>query len=452
MTSISTEDFIWELERFLETRFYTLEGSLTHPISDSEDAFADIRKSIRHCSFNKEPCREQDFVVVDTEAFGKCLAFNYKGDKEVNRSNSRGTGEFQDWYFKDQGFFKGMKPSEGLQLLLTSYASNDVTLLSPTEGFRLSIHSPGTEPSPLEEGFDINMQTISYVGMRKVEFERIHTDVRGNCAFDSYLVQRFDPTIFKITEKTKYSKQLCLRLCFFQKTPEAESCLDHYILRSSKNKSKNCNDTSLKEVWKKSYEKVFREDGFCGCPPQACTEEKLQWSFSSVQMGRENALRLDLLAWMRNEKRENMSASELKNKTFCRHFKENLAGVNVYYENMAVEKTVEKQMYPWTSFIGTLGGMLGLYTGLSFVSLLEVLEWILDLFLYGWRKPLEDNTGPKPRVILTWMDSLEEAAEPRNTFLQDSGLTWRDRPVYVRPSAKESRRAGFNVAFSDRFS
>ncbi|CAG0890622.1 unnamed protein product [Darwinula stevensoni] len=67
--------------------------------------------------------------------------------------------------------------------------------------------------------------------------------------------------------------------------------------------------------------------------------------------------------------------------------RENLAVVNVYYETFAVETISEHPQYPWSSFIGTLGGMLGLYTGLSFISILEVMEWILNIFLYGWRKP-----------------------------------------------------------------
>ncbi|CAG0894528.1 unnamed protein product [Darwinula stevensoni] len=54
----------------------------------------------------------------------------------------------------------------------------------------------------------------------------------------------------------------------------------------------------------------------------------------------------------------------------------------------------------WSSFIGTFGGLLGLYTGMSFISVLELLEWILDMFLYGWRKPRQDKMGPKRRAIL----------------------------------------------------
>ncbi|CAG0899185.1 unnamed protein product [Darwinula stevensoni] len=79
---------------------------------------------------------------------------------------------------------------------------------------------------------------------------------------------------------------------------------------------------------------------------------------------------------------------------------EQVAVVNVFYETMSVQKTSEIPLYPWSSFIGTLGGLLGLYTGMSFVSVMEILEWIFDMALYGWRKPRHDEMGPKRRAIL----------------------------------------------------
>ena len=97
---------------------------------------------------------------------------------------------------------------DGLQLIMTSYASNDMLLLSPVDGFRLAIHHPWTNPDPFEEGFDVNMQMISNVGIKRVEFEQLHPDVGGNCALDSFLMERFDSRIFNVTKDTPYSKEV----------------------------------------------------------------------------------------------------------------------------------------------------------------------------------------------------------------------------------------------------
>ncbi|CAG0894850.1 unnamed protein product [Darwinula stevensoni] len=65
----------------------------------------------------------------------------------------------------------------------------------------------------------------------------------------------------------------------------------------------------------------------------------------------------------------------------------------------------------WSSFIGTLGGLLGLYTGMSFVSVLEMLEWIFDIVLYGWKKPRHDKMGPKRRAIIAYLSTPEESPQ-----------------------------------------
>ncbi|CAG0890624.1 unnamed protein product [Darwinula stevensoni] len=124
-------------------------------------------------------------------------------------------------------------------------------------------------------------------------------------------------------------------------------------------------------------------------------EETYSWSFTSAELSREEVLLLHFINWMAEAKRKKMNESELKNRTFCLDPKENLAVVNVYYETFVVETITEHLQYPWSSFIGTLGGMLGLYAGLSFISILEVMEWIFNIFLYGWRKPRPEAMGSK---------------------------------------------------------
>ncbi|CAG0899083.1 unnamed protein product [Darwinula stevensoni] len=206
---------------------------------------------------------------------------------------------------------------EGLHLVLTTYAPNNVLLLSPADGFRLTVHPIESDPNSLGEGFDVNLQMVSNVVIAKMEFERLHPE---DCALDTFLMQS-----------------------------------------------------------------------------------------------------------------------------------ENLAVVNVYYETMAVEKTVESALYPWTSFIGTLGGLLGLYTGVSFLSILEMLEWILDLILYGWRKPRHGRMGPKRLVIITLRDRPEMDGKSGMKEAEKAGLTWEDPPIYNPPNFEETWKAALDLAHSRKF-
>ena len=55
----------------------------------------------------------------------------------------------------------------------------------------------------------------------------------------------------------------------------------------------------------------------------------------------------------------------------------------------------------WARFIGTMGGLLGLYVGVSFVSILEILECIVDMIFYGWKKAKHIKQRSKERVTPT---------------------------------------------------
>ncbi|CAG0899356.1 unnamed protein product [Darwinula stevensoni] len=403
--TIRADDFV---DLLLLTSSYTLSDFRKY--LNLADVASNLSNFIHHCSFNDVPCSRDDYITTTNSDYGECLTFNSKGDKQVLRSGS----------------------SQGLQLRLVWDASNNVILLSPAKGFRLTLHHPRAEPDPVGEGFDVNMKMNSFVGIRKMELERLHPDEGGDCAYDSYFTRQFDTKIFRIKKDAKYSKQLCLDLCKIKVIREHDETKCYFkspLLQSSVNRS---------------FEEEKMDDPARFVFPR---EEKFYWSLSSAQTVTENAMLLDLVAWMRSERKRGVKGAE-SNETYCHQSIEdkNLAIVNIYYETMTMEKIVENPMFTWTSFIGTLGGLLGLYTGLSFISILEVLECGLDIVLYGWRKPRHDKMGPKRLVVLTWRDTLQQEG---GSTKKSPGVAWGDSPVYNPQSLNDTRRAGFDLVFSD---
>ena len=49
---------------------------------------------------------------------------------------------------------------------------------------------------------------LSNIRLQMSEYERLPPEEGGNCAPDSYLPNRFDTNIFKITKETVYSKEV----------------------------------------------------------------------------------------------------------------------------------------------------------------------------------------------------------------------------------------------------
>ena len=62
--------------------------------------------------------------------------------------------------------------------------------------------------------------------------------------------------------------------------------------------------------------------------------------------------------------------------------KENVAKVNIYLRDPFVKRIVREEKISIITFIGSVGGLLGLFMGFSVVSLFEIL-YLLTLWLFN---------------------------------------------------------------------
>ena len=97
---------------------------------------------------------------------------------------------------------------QGLRLALGPNFPTLSSRVSYATGYKIFIRKPQNSTFSIEEGFNANLGTISYIGVKMVELERIPPDQGGDCANDSYLLQRFDPKIFQIMNETAYSEEV----------------------------------------------------------------------------------------------------------------------------------------------------------------------------------------------------------------------------------------------------
>ncbi|XP_077868250.1 acid-sensing ion channel 4-B-like [Saccoglossus kowalevskii] len=59
--------------------------------------------------------------------------------------------------------------------------------------------------------------------------------------------------------------------------------------------------------------------------------------------------------------------------------KRNFAKVQVYFEDLNVETITEVKAYQEENMLGDLGGTMGLFLGMSVISIMEFVEFILSL-------------------------------------------------------------------------
>ena len=99
----------------------------------------------------------------------------------------------------------------------------------------------------------------------------------------------------------------------------------------------------------------------------------------------------------------------------------NYLALNIYYQsqNTEIEETVNA--YSITALLSSIGGLLGLFLGMSVISMLEFVTWLLDEF--------KDRCfGVNDKKLEEWYDAAEaelEALERENKSEQQNSTTSR---------------------------
>ena len=97
----------------------------------------------------------------------------------------------------------------------------------------------------------------------------------------------------------------------------------------------------------------------------------------------------------------------------------NLLTLNIYYQsqNTEIEETVDA--YSVTALLSSIGGLLGLFLGMSVISMLEFGTWLLDEFK-------DRCLGVNDKKLEEWYDAAEaefEALESKNKSEQRNSTT-----------------------------
>jgi hypothetical protein len=72
--------------------------------------------------------------------------------------------------------------------------------------------------------------------------------------------------------------------------------------------------------------------------------------------------------------------------------------ISIYYEDLSYIEIIEIPKYLWISLISNIGGALGLFLGMSILSIFEVIELALSLFLKFFNNRVSENSTKKTEI------------------------------------------------------
>eukprot|EP00057_Strongylocentrotus_purpuratus_P029401 XP_011683875.1 PREDICTED: degenerin deg-1 [Strongylocentrotus purpuratus] len=299
---------------------------------------------ILQCSFDTEACSYENFTVIQNAEYGNCFVFNNAHKlKRGKRTTTSRTGS-----------------QYGLQLTLMVEQPEYIGILSPNSGVKVAIKDPRIYAFPEDDGIEAAPGFATSIGLTKTSISRL-PEPYGNC------IRKHDS--FYAPEKYDFSQRSCLKLCLQETLNETCSCItdvliDGTMCEVTNREQGNCRNSVFKDFLKNKLN--------CDCS-NACSETvfKPRIAISRWPTARYEAHLYDSLASI-NKK----AARILTNVAQSRN---NLVRLSVFYEELNFENVVETPLITVESLFGSLGGLLGLYIGMSFISVTEILVFIFEL-------------------------------------------------------------------------
>ena len=290
------------------------------------------------CTFNEEPCSQSVFEWVYDVNFGSCLRFNTKRNFETIKPGYK-NGLFVQFFVPKSENKLSFVSYEGLKVFISEDLHPSLTggiIVETSKYTEINLHKTiiKKEPFPYSECYDLDSN-------------------------DSDLYE------FMKSLNMSYNQQDCFNLCLQRKIIEKCECYDlNYpkLLNVSPCLSFERYMCAFKEYVSFKKNKMSKEClRLC---PLECESVVYDFSGSSAKYPNEYGYQVykDILT--------GLSYAQVK---------EGTVAFSISYPKLSYTRISESPKISFIDMLSNLGGTLGLYIGISFLSLIEIVEMLLEV-------------------------------------------------------------------------
>ena len=311
--------------------FYTLLREGRHP---AEDLFLD-------CQFEGEPCTPEDFLPTITR-LGFCYTFNSGRNGSITKMTD------------------GSGTTHGLELILNISQGDYIGSRRHETGVKIAIHQQGVPGEPDDIGIAVPPGRNGFISLRE---RVIINEARNRKCQDNPITYNF------LREEYDYSASACVLNCFFRNIANNCSCIEPSIW------------TPPNQEQFAGFSECGREDSCCvseqyythqNCQPncpQVCSYTAYSISTSYSAFPPTSRFQQETLG-----RRLGLDLTEFNDS----YLQDNLLAVNIYFEDLNVERETTKTSYTIVSLLADIGGQLGLFIGAGILTIIELCIWMID--------------------------------------------------------------------------
>ncbi|CAL1535321.1 unnamed protein product, partial [Lymnaea stagnalis] len=284
----------------------------------------------------------RNFTYFHNHKYGNCYTFN-SGLQESSPTTK----------------FPG--PAYGLILELFINQGEYVANLAPEAGARVVIHKKGSIPFPEDEGIDVMPGRATSIGIKQHSFARLpppHGECGDTPKTTDYYVKHLG---------TSLSKLSCLKSCYQDIIIEYCNCAVPFFFLVENVTVCNLTDP-LDEVCVDMLPVMAQEryklcDQLC---PQPCQETRYETSISQA-------------VWPSNKYDvKTLTLTDASSFFFCFRSQE-FTKIQIYFQDLIYQHVEQQIGYESMSLISDLGGQLGLWLGLSAITIGEFFSFLCSI-------------------------------------------------------------------------
>ncbi|KAH9505474.1 hypothetical protein Btru_057410 [Bulinus truncatus] len=242
----------------------------------------------------------------------------------------------------------------GLELAFYLEPEEYVPWITDTKGIQLLVHPKRYYGYPAYDGIALSPGMMTLVAITQENVVRLGEPYRSCVETDEYI----DKYNFS------YNLLLCNDICWLKQYIMNCGCYDSFMFNVMDNPN---NVTICDEKYSCVTQEKLYDPGLCNCKVP-CREVDYKTKVTSAQ-------------WPNEQKGTNFSSEiceKLRHQTE-RELRDNFVGVRIYYESMYSTQLTDVAEVNLAAFLSNLGGCVGLWIGVSVLSIVELLHLFADI-------------------------------------------------------------------------